>query len=188
MSQQELLARILRIIDAAGVGYMLTGSIVSSMQGEPRLSHDIDIVVEIGPSGAAILAGMLERDGFYVDRNAAMRAADCRDMFNAIDLAGGDKVDFWILKDSPFDRERFRRRIFTDAVGLRMAVSSPEDTILGKLDWGVRCGGSEKQFTDALRVYEVQFGNLDEPYMDTWALRLGIMKELAKLRGLAEKI
>jgi hypothetical protein len=27
-------------------------------------------------------------------------------------------------------------------------------------------GGSEKQFTDPLRVYEVQHGRLDEAYLD----------------------
>jgi hypothetical protein len=40
-------------------------------------------------------------------------------------------------------------------------VSSPEDTILAKLRWADISGGSEKQFTDALRVFEVQQGNVD---------------------------
>jgi hypothetical protein len=45
-----------------------------------------------------------------------------------------------------------------------MKVSTPEDTILAKLRWANLSGGSEKQFTDALRVYEriryLLFGNL----------------------------
>ena len=47
MSQQELLKRVVRILDGAKIKYMLTGSVVSSLQGEPRSTHDIDIVVAI---------------------------------------------------------------------------------------------------------------------------------------------
>ena len=43
-----------------------------------------------------------------------------------------------------------------------------------KLKWSEMSGGSQKQFTDALRVYEVQFGGLDIKYLDEWATRLGI--------------
>ena len=45
MSQPELLKRVVQALDAAGIDYMVTGSIVSSLQGEPRATHDIDIVI-----------------------------------------------------------------------------------------------------------------------------------------------
>ena len=60
-----------------------------------------------------------------------------------------------------------------------MKISAPEDTILMKLQWTKLSGGSEKQFTDALRVYEVQYINLDLSYMETWSQTLQI-KELWK--------
>jgi hypothetical protein len=49
MSQQELLARVVTVLDAQGVPYMITGSYVSSFQGAPRATHDIDLVVAIPP-------------------------------------------------------------------------------------------------------------------------------------------
>jgi tRNA/tmRNA/rRNA uracil-C5-methylase (TrmA/RlmC/RlmD family) len=36
MSQQKLLKKVVQALDQAGIPYMLTGSIVSSLQGEPR--------------------------------------------------------------------------------------------------------------------------------------------------------
>lgn len=48
MSQQDLLSKVIRAPDESGCAYMLTGSFASSMQGEPRLSHDIDLVVDPG--------------------------------------------------------------------------------------------------------------------------------------------
>ena len=174
MSQQELLRRVVSVLDAAGIPYMATGSLVSSLQGEPRSTHDIDLVVSITPAAMPDLTRSFPPPDFYLDDVAARAAIENRDMFNLLDVTGGDKVDFWILKDDPFDVERFSRRESVDAAGLRLMVSRPEDTILQKLRWATASGGSEKQFTDALRVYEVQFGRLDRDYMNHWAAALRV--------------
>ena len=71
-------------------------------------------------------------------------------------------------------------------MGIRMQVSSPEDTILAKLRWAKLSGGSEKQFTDALRVYEVQFGKLDLEYLDQWVKKLDVESLWKRLKGEAE--
>ena len=47
MSQQKLLKLVVETLDSAGIEYMLTGSVVSSLQGKPRSTHDIDIVVAV---------------------------------------------------------------------------------------------------------------------------------------------
>lgn len=45
MLQPELLIRkVVQILESAGIEYMMTGSIVSSLQGEPWSTHDIDLV------------------------------------------------------------------------------------------------------------------------------------------------
>ena len=71
---------------------------------------------------------------------------------------------------------------------MRITVSSPEDTILAKLRWAKLSGGSEKQFTDALRVYEVQFRSLDMEYLHSWAKKLDVESMLQKLQEEAEVI
>ncbi|MGH9389262.1 MAG: hypothetical protein ACRD1Z_06570, partial [Vicinamibacteria bacterium] len=50
----------------------------------------------------------------------------------------------------------------------------PEDTIRAKLRWAKLADGSEKQFGDALRVFEVQGNSLDRVYLDRWAAELGV--------------
>ena len=57
MSQQELLTKVLMALNCHDIPYMLTGSIVSSIQGEPRLSHDIDIII----STDSKIVGILKR-------------------------------------------------------------------------------------------------------------------------------
>ena len=174
MSQQELVRRVIRVLDEACIEYMITGSIVSSLQGEPRSTHDIDLVVSIEESLAGRLAGAFPPPDYYLDEEAIRAAVKKRDSFNLIDLRGGDKVDFWILTDEPFDQSRFARRYTERFMGLEMQVSAPEDTILAKLRWARLSGGSEKQFTDALRVYEVQFEKLDIGYLHSWVKELDI--------------
>jgi len=181
MSQQELLIRVIKTLEAAGIEYMVTGSLVSSLQGEPRSTHDIDLVVSIDAGLAQKLSSSFQAPEFHLDQESIKEAIRNEGMFNLIDVISGDKVDFWILTDNAFDRERFSRRQYVEVVGNRIAVSSPEDTILMKLSWARLSGGSEKQFIDALRVYEVQYGTLDPDYLSYWAEKL-------KLRELMEKI
>lgn len=107
-------------------------------------------------------------------------------MFNLIDVHSGDKVDFWILKDEPFDRSRFSRKYVEEVLGFEINVSRPEDTILMKLKWAMQSGGSEKQYTDALRVYEVQYDTLDTNYLHSWAKKLGIEPLLQRIQKEAE--
>lgn len=47
MSQQELLTTLIATLERGGIEYMLKGSLVSSLQGEPRSTHHIDIVVSL---------------------------------------------------------------------------------------------------------------------------------------------
>jgi len=47
-------------------------------------------------------------------------------------------------------------------------------------------GITEKQFTDALRVYEVQFARLDLDYLRHWAKRLTVSRTLQRLQQEAQ--
>jgi hypothetical protein len=123
-----------------------------------------------------------------VDEPAAGEALREHRMFNIIDTRSGDKIDFWPLTPDPFDAARFSRRVLASALGISFWVSSPEDTILMKLRWARASGDSPKQYADALRVYEVQTGRLDAPYMRDWAVRLGVSDLLARLEEEAEPV
>ena len=174
MSQQELLKNLVGALTSNDIPYMLTGSLVSSLQGEPRATHDIDVIIIIDSAKVDNLISCFSPDQYYLNRNSVQNAIDQRGMFNIISSREGMKIDFWILTDSPFDQSRFSRRYMENLMGIEMAVSRPEDTILAKLSWAKLCGGSEKQFTDALRVFEVQYERLEMEYIEDWAKKLNI--------------
>jgi len=161
---------------------MITGSIVSSLQGEPRLTHDLDVVVAIQSDQVPHVLEAFPSPRFYVDEQAIEEAIRTSGMFNVIDSLEGDKIDFWLLQDEPFDRSRFGRRYQAPLFGTDVKVSSPEDTILAKLWWSHLHGGSEKYFQDALRVFEVQAPVLDTMYLEEWAERLEVRDLLRRIQ------
>ncbi len=175
-------------METAGIPYMLTGSTVSSMQGEPRATHDIDMVVVVNQKQLSALASVFAAPDYHYDITAAQAAASARSMFNIIETASGDKIDFWLLTEEPFDRERFARRRREEVFGFPVYVSSPEDTILMKLRWAKLSGGSQKQFQDALRVYEVQGASLDESYIGKWAAVLEVDDMWLQIKEQAEPL
>ena len=174
MLQPELLNYLTSTLKENQIEYMITGSVVSSLQGEPRATHDIDVVVHIRPSAVAALIRAFPSSRYYLDEESIREAIRRKSMFNLLDTEAGDKVDFWIVTDEPFDISRFKRKIEENVFGFTMHVSSPEDTILAKLRWAKLSGGSEKQFTDALRVYEVQYAQLDHDYLTHWVASLDL--------------
>jgi len=182
VAQQELLIHTVRTLDQSGIEYMITGSIVTSLQGEPRSTHDIDVVVKISAGNVPQLLGAFPPPKYYVDEDTVREAIRLRGSFNVIDTEEGDKVDFWMLDDEAFDRSRFSRRYREKLFGVEMSVSSPEDTILAKLRWSRLSGGSERHVRDVLGVYEVQSPQLDQGYLDEWAQRLDVIDLLDQVR------
>ncbi|HAG50513.1 MAG: hypothetical protein A2X87_00215 [Deltaproteobacteria bacterium GWC2_42_51] len=186
MPQQELLKKVIKALEDAKLEYMVTGSVASSLQGEPRSTHDIDLVISVQKSAVKKLVKAFPPPDFHLDEESILDAIDKKGMFNLINIREGDKVDFWILTNEPFDKSRFSRKYEEEVMGIKMQVSSPEDTILMKLKWAKLSGGSEKQFTDALRVYEVQSEKLDREYLESWARELNIESLWRRLLAEAE--
>jgi hypothetical protein len=162
---------------------MLTGSYASSLQGEPRLTHDIDLVVAITPEAVQSLLLAFPAPDYYLDQNAITEAIARKTQFNLLDITGGDKVDFWLLTTDPFDQSRFTRRYVEEFKGQPIFVSRPEDTILMKLRWTEMSGGSEKQFGDALAVYELQLPTLDLAYIEHWVQALNVTQLWNRLQN-----
>jgi hypothetical protein len=186
MREQELLSRLVGTLERTGASYMFTGSFASSLQGTPRAIGNLDLVARLGAVELRELKLAFPPPEFELDEQAALQAIARGDSFTLLDLASGGRADFWPASDSPFDRSRFARRYVEEFQGLRLTVSSPEDTILVKLYWGARSGLRQKQAEDALGVYELQHSRLDKSYLRRWAAELGVTAELSRLEKEAQ--
>lgn len=174
MSQQELLIRVVETFDRLGLPYLVTGSVASSFHGEPRATHDADVVVALTEEAIPPLKRSLSEPTFYFEPRAAHDAIVSRGMFNILSVETGDKVDCWMLTDSEFDRSRLERRRSERLFGRLISIQSAEDTIISKLLWAKESGGSEKQLSDVRAIIRLRSGEFDEAYIERWIGSLGL--------------
>ena len=179
MNERELLVDCLRRLNRTGVTYYLTGSMASNYWGIPRSTHDLDFVIQLPMSAVPRIVQEFSGD-FYIEEAAVRAAYQAPFQFNAIDTRSALKVDFWLPKPEPFDREMLRRRAQLTLFGEPAWISTAEDVILHKLVWN-RISPSDRQLGDAAGVVAVQADALDKNYMRQWAQELKLTNELERL-------
>ena len=74
MLEQELLVKLVGALESNNIPYMLTGSYVSSLQGQPRSTYDIDVVVEIHEQQLAEFLNAFPVDEYYRDKESIIDA------------------------------------------------------------------------------------------------------------------
>jgi hypothetical protein len=179
MNERELLVDCLKRLNRSKVTYYLTGSMASNYWGIPRTTHDLDFVVQLPTSAMPRIIKEFGGD-FYIEESAVRAAYQPPHQFNAIDTRSALKVDFWLPKPDPFDREMLRRRMHVTLFGEEAWISSAEDVILHKLVWN-RMSPSERQLGDVAGVMAVQDNALDKNYLRHWAQELKLMDDLERL-------
>ncbi|MGC1274092.1 MAG: hypothetical protein WBC44_10325 [Planctomycetaceae bacterium] len=169
------LVRITAALDAAGVPYMLTGSFASSIHGETRTTHDIDLVIDPTAGQLRRFVAALPPAEYYVSLPAAFDALERRSQFNVIELEANWKVDLIVRRERPFSEVEFDRRSDVEYAGKRIQIATAEDVILAKLEWA-KSGGSLRQIEDAAGILKAR-DNLDSAYLDHWVRELQIDRE-----------
>ena len=65
MHETSLFLIFVRRLNQLGVPYVVTGSVASMLYGEPRLTHDIDLVIELPRDRIEPLIAAFPADTFY---------------------------------------------------------------------------------------------------------------------------
>jgi len=181
MSEQLEFLKIIgaRLVDA-NIPYMLTGSLAMAIYAEPRMTRDIDIVIEYREKDANKIARLFE-DISYVDEKMIAEAARHESMFNILHNEWIIKADFIARKGGKYRILEFSRRREVDVEGVSISVVSPEDLILSKLDWG-KASSSELQMRD-VRAIVSSATELDWEYLREWAGHLRVKQFLYEAIG-----
>jgi hypothetical protein len=176
----EVLTTIAGRLETAGIAYMVTGSFAANYYALPRMTRDIDLVVELSGGDADRFCAMFEGD-FYLDRDAVRAAIAGRSTFNLIHQAHVIKVDCIVRKDTDYRRTEFARQRRGSIEGHGLALVAPEDLIISKLDW-MRETRSEVQLDDVRNLLR-SVPDLDMPYLARWTERLGLGALYREARG-----
>jgi hypothetical protein len=177
VEQDELLGHVMQILEEQEITYLLVGSLASGVYGEPRLTHDIDVVLELRPDQVARLCEAFPASEYYVSEKAAREAVAGGGQFNVIHPASGNKIDFMIARQDAWGRSQIsRRRLEQILPGRPGYTAAPEDLIIGKL-WYYREGESEKHLRDIAAMLQVSGDEIDKEYIDHWTRQLGFTEE-----------
>lgn len=169
---------VIDILEKLEIRYHLGGSFASAIHGVPRQTMDVDLIVDLSAPAVTSLVDRL-RNEFYIDLDVAMDAVARRASFNAIHLASGFKVDFFVKGNSEYDEVELERSVVTQIANdppMWARVKTAEDTVLRKLEW-FRSGGevSDRQWKDVLGVIATVGDSLDRDYLRMWATKLGVV-------------
>ena len=175
---------VINIFEKLSIPYYIGGSIASSIYGIARATMDVDIVADIDIHHIPALKQHLEND-YYIEEGMIKEAIRNKSSFNLIHLETVLKIDVFIYKDDPYQRNAIQRKlkdtIEEDNSDAIFYFSSPEDIIINKLIW-YKMGGevSDRQWLDVTGVIKVQGNSLDKNYLKEWSQKLKIVELLNK--------
>lgn len=182
MTQAEFFAYVVEVLEELDIPYMITGSVASMAYGRPRLTLDMDIVIDLTPMVAEKFCSRFSTD-FYVDLDSILEAIRERGHFNIIHIPSGSKVDFYQVKEDGTSQEMFKRRHKESFDEKRSAsFSSSEDVIINKLIF-YKEGKNEKHLDDIRGMLEVSGDRLDISYIDKKTKELGLYQYWEELKG-----
>jgi len=130
MSETDLVLLYTRRLEGAGFTYMITGSVAGVFYGEPRVTHDVDLVLALAPSDTARMAALFPLEEFYcppeeIIVREVLRAQ--RGHFNLIHHESGFKADVYLANRDPFHRWALSERRLVEVDGEPASMSSSEN-------------------------------------------------------------
>lgn len=145
-TELDVLRDVSQRLERTEIAFMLTGSLAMNYYAQPRMTRDIDLVLQISAEQIDSLLRTFESD-YYIDRINVARAIAQRSMFNLIHNKAIIKIDCVVLKNDDYRQEEFIRRRKVSLGDFETWIVSREDLILSKLVWS-KHSASEMQLRD----------------------------------------
>jgi len=182
---RHTVSRLVAILHRHGVRFHLTGGITSIAYGEPRMTQDVDVVVENSAIARAMesFIAAAEQAGFLLDAASIRRAVADRSMFQLFDMSEALKIDVYPRELVPGELDRSTMlEVFE---GMPLPVASRPDAAASKLAWASK--GSHKSRRD-LRQIVRQMAAADRSELDRLAAIVGLVDLLADILAEPDEI
>ena len=134
LTELDILRDVTRKFDQLNIQYMLTGSLAMSYYSQPRMTRDIDLVVNISQTSIKKMETLFIAD-YYISIDSVINAIDNEFMFNLIHTESSIKVDCIVRKKEEYRLTEFERRQKIRLTDFDIYIVSKEDLIISKLIW-----------------------------------------------------
>ena len=163
----EFIQGVCNILNDNDIPYMISGSIAQNIYAVPRLTNDIDIVIELSANRIDDFVSYFPES--YISKNTIIEEHKRSGMFNVIDFKTGFKVDFIFRRKTDYYNLAFSRRVRVKEFGTEVYLITVEDLIIAKLIW-IQQLQSEKQMEDIKSL--LLANNIDLSYVNNWCDKL----------------
>lgn len=177
MQELDVLKIVIERLNKSGMEYMLTGSTALSYYVRPRMTRDVDMVINITKEDVNKIYELF-KDDFYIDKESIADSIKEQSSFNIIYFDFPMKFDFIVRKNTPYRRLEFERRQQIEIEGVKTSVVSIEDLILSKLYWA-KDSHSEMQLDDIRLLLAKE--KIDLEYIKEKAKELDVTSLLEEL-------
>jgi hypothetical protein len=153
--------------NANGVLYMVTGATAAILYGTPRLTNDLDIVLELSRSSAGQLPALFPAAAFYLPPPEVVeieRSRPNRGHFNIIHMQTGYKADRYLAGSDPLHAWGLAHRRSVSLDRGSVSLAPPEYVILRKLEFFAE-GGSQKHLQDIQAILRTTQAELDDSFL-----------------------
>ena len=160
----DLLIRITEALESKNIPYMLSGSVAMNSYTVPRMTLDIDIVIELREKNLPAFLSLFD-DKYYINHDTVANEVKRLGMFNIIDHETGFKIDFIVRNNSIYRKHEFERRKKAKIGDSEVWMVSPEDLIISKIIW-IQELKSDKQIHDIKNLLAIP--GIDTKYIVYW--------------------
>jgi len=185
----ELIDTFIRPLITTGLPYAVTGSVAAMAYGEPRLTNDIDLVLEIKIQDIPRLIAAFPEEDFYLPPSEVIATEivrGARGHLNIISQHSLLKADVYLVSGDPLHRWAMENVKTLDIEGLPIAFTPPEYIIIRKLEF-FREGGSQKHLRDISAMLEESSDIIDQTFLTRRLTALNLLPEYAQAQALTER-
>lgn len=187
MQDPDFIRLFVAPLETAGITYMITGSVASSIYGEPRNTLDIDLVVLPDSDQILQIPQLFPEDEFYLppaDVIAIESRREANGHFKIIHHGTGLKADIYLSRNHPYLSWALQNTRKTDTSYGLIHIAPPEYVILHKLGF-YRESNHQRHLRDIAGILEQQ--DLDQPMLESAVSKLHLESEWKEALSLASR-
>ncbi len=181
-------AYVVGVLERLQIPYMVVGGFAAVFHGEPRLTIDVDIIVDMRTHHVRSFVNAFPIPDYYVSAEGILDSLQRRYPFNVIQITTGAKIDLVPLPRDPFTFAAFQRRqcLAFDDQGNTATFITAEDIVIAKL-FAYRDTQSDKHLRDAHGVLVTQWGKLNLDAIKNITRAAGMLEIFEQLLASAER-
>ena len=171
LTELDVLLDVIEKLNNLKIDYMLTGSLAMNYYAEPRMTRDLDIIIEIFPKDINRIIDKFQKE-YYITENSVKEAIEQESSFNIIHNLSIIKIDFIIRKKEEYRKIEFDRKQTIRILDNEIKIVSKEDLIISKIFWA-KDSKSEKQKNDIINLLQTKY---NKEYLIEWLTTLNLIQ------------